>query len=161
MLSFVLRTSKPFQSVLVLQYDSLLQSILEYYSSDRVNFLRVEKVQKRFIRYTHMIVYGRNTSVYLLGVPPLSIVYLEKHFYKILVGLVNNLQFLAELSMNVPCQLLIIKNRSLFFCLVTRTNLMILSPVARGIKLLNQISVCLILNILIWFEGFACHLAKL
>jgi hypothetical protein len=121
MMEFILRVSEPFQSALVLRilYESLVWSILEFSSiiwspSNRAHCLKLERVQKRSLRFLYAKLYRRYPWLYpnafLLGALGFNYLeshrqlYLGKHFHKLLIGLVHNPQILDELDFDVSTE---------------------------------------------------------
>jgi hypothetical protein len=157
MLGFLLRVSKPFQSTLVLKilYESLVRSILEFSSiiwnpTHITHSLKIERIQKRFLRYLYLKQYGYYPwlypSAFLLGALGFNSLesrrnmLLGRHFFKLLNGIIHNRQVLKEFRFNAPCKFRDLRNRDLFVPPVARTNMLSTAPISRAIYLLNRIS---------------------
>ena len=163
MLGFVLRNSHYLHDtgVLVVLYNSLVRSILEYCSvvwhpSHTGQCLQIERIQRRFLRYLYMRRYGYFPFLYpsnfilgSLGFFSLSFrrkVYLIKFFFSVLRGIIYLPSALKELSLLAPEHPRDLRSRSLFLPVRGRTTVFANSPLSLAVNYLNIID-CDLFNI--------------
>ena len=156
MLGFVMRSGRCFDNTQVLRtlYDALVRSILEYSSiiwfpSDSKHCDMLEKVQRRFLRYLYLKEFGCYPflfpSDFVLGTTGYNslssrrMVYLAKHFWKLLRGIVDNPSMLAQLSLWAPEDIHDLRSRPLLLPVRARTGAFANSPLAIAVRLLNTV----------------------
>lgn len=156
-LGFVFRFTREFPSSLVLRtlYDSLVRSQLEYASivwnpTGPTQSLRLERVHKKYLRVLYMREFGYYPCMYptkflmgSLGCDSLRsrrIVYLGKHFYKLLRGGVDNPEILSSIGLWVPERSYPLRSRPLFRPIKARTRVLADAPISKAIALLNGLS---------------------
>lgn len=158
MLGFILRNARYFRNTLVLRtlYDTLVRSILETSSiiwipgvMNQCNELKLEKVQRKFLRYLYLKEYGYYPFLFpsafilgALGYVSLSTrrsVYVIKHFWKLLKGIVDNPSVLEQLQMWAPEGGYSSRSRPLFLPVKSRTGALANSSLAKAIYLLNSV----------------------
>ena len=156
MLGFVMRSGRYFDNILVLRtlYDTLVRSILEFSSiiwfpNDVRHRDMLEKVQRRFLRYLYLKEFGYYPflfpSDFVLGSTGYNSlssrrnVYVAKHFWKLLRGVVDNPTMLAQLSLWAPEGGHALRSRPLLMPVKARTGALANSPLAIAVKLLNTV----------------------
>ena len=157
MLGFVMRNAHYFDnpSVMRVLYDTLVRSILESGSiiwsprSTKYSLL-IEKIQKRFLRYLYLRTFGRYPFLYpsafilgALGYDTLTSrrkLYIAKHFFKLIRGVVDNPTILEEVQLWVPEIPRESRSRPIFMPVRARTSALADSPMAIAIQLLNKLA---------------------
>ena len=153
-LGFVMRSAGGFNNTLVLRtlYEALVRSVLEsgsiiWIPSDEKSILMLERVERKFLRYLYLKVYGYYPFLYpsdfilgALGYYSLSSrrkVYIVKHFWKLLVGVIDNPSVLKQLPFLAPEVGRSSRYRPLLLPLKVRSRVLFDSPLAIAVRLLN------------------------
>ena len=156
-LGFVLRNARPFREPTTarLLYTFLVRSKLEYCSliwspHEALYSLMIERVQKRFLRFLYMKVYGYYPYLYptafLLGMLEFNSlevrrnVHLVRFVFDLLRGRIIVPDLLSSIFIRVPANYVRGRHHDLLAISLARTNLFREAPLSRAARFINAIT---------------------